>query len=302
MNRRRKLMVLGGEEDKISPTIIISSSLSSPTETTPIPVTFTFSEIVTGFEVGDITVGNGSTGDFAGSGSVYTANITPIAGGAVTIDVDAGVCVDKSGNENEAATQYSITFYDVKINDTFTDVDTTALSAHTISPTNIPSSTWTNINTATGRGIKIQSNRATGNLNVPDNIYGLETGQTDLIVSVVFNLNLSTVVNRVIVRMDNLTDITASRYSWQIRFGNSLIQIYEHVSDANGTLVESAAATTTAATDYTIRVVVVGTSISVYVDGVLKLTHTMATHLTSTNVGIQLGSNATLADDFKVFF
>ena len=62
--------------DTAGPSVGITSGLSSPTSTSPIPITITFSEVVTGFAVGDIVVGNGSAGGFAGSGTTYTANIT----------------------------------------------------------------------------------------------------------------------------------------------------------------------------------------------------------------------------------
>jgi hypothetical protein len=63
---------------------------------------------VTGFVIGDITVGNGTAGNFAGSGAVYTCDVTPTAS-AVTVDVGAGVCADLAGNTNLAATQFAIT-------------------------------------------------------------------------------------------------------------------------------------------------------------------------------------------------
>ncbi|MEE2527408.1 Ig-like domain-containing protein, partial [Hyphobacterium sp. HN65] len=44
---------------------------------------FTFSEAVTGFALGDISVGNGSTSNLSGSGTTYTATITPTADGQV---------------------------------------------------------------------------------------------------------------------------------------------------------------------------------------------------------------------------
>src|SRR3972149_3380566 len=70
-------------------------------------VTFTFSEDVTGFVVGDITVVNGAASAFAGSGAVYTATITPAAAGTVTVSVAADVCVDAAGNANLASNTLS---------------------------------------------------------------------------------------------------------------------------------------------------------------------------------------------------
>ncbi|MEZ4705111.1 MAG: Ig-like domain-containing protein [Bdellovibrionota bacterium] len=96
--------------DTTGPTVSISSSESSPTNTSPIPVTITFSESVTGFVVGDITVGNGSASNFAGSGTTYTVDVTPSSDGTVTVDVAGGVAQDAAGNSNTAATQFSIVY------------------------------------------------------------------------------------------------------------------------------------------------------------------------------------------------
>lgn len=71
-------------------------------------VSVTFSEAVTGFDVSDLTVGNGTASNFAGSGAVYTADITPSADGAVTIEVAAGVAQDAAGNANTAAAPLSV--------------------------------------------------------------------------------------------------------------------------------------------------------------------------------------------------
>ena len=68
-----------------------------------------FSQPVTGFSRDDISVGNGSVSLFTGSGTTYSAIITPTAGfdGTVTVNVAANVAQDADGNGNEAATPYS---------------------------------------------------------------------------------------------------------------------------------------------------------------------------------------------------
>ena len=97
--------------DSISPTVTLTSTASSPTNTSPIPMTATFSKAVTGFVVGDITVGNGTASNFvAVSATVYTFDVTPSGQGAVTVDVAAGVAQDAALNPNTAATQFSITY------------------------------------------------------------------------------------------------------------------------------------------------------------------------------------------------
>ena len=79
------------------------------TQTGAFDVKITFSEDVTGFEQGDITVGNGSVTAFSGSGSSYTATIEPAASGTVLVDVAASVAEDAATNGNEAASQFSVT-------------------------------------------------------------------------------------------------------------------------------------------------------------------------------------------------
>ena len=76
----------------------------------PIQVTATFSELINGFTVEDISVANGSAGSFVGSdgGGVYTFDVTPNAIGDVTVDIAAGVATDADGNANTAAVQLSL--------------------------------------------------------------------------------------------------------------------------------------------------------------------------------------------------
>lgn len=101
----------GASEDLTAPTVAITSASSTITAAASFSITMTFSEEVTGFVVGDITVGNGTAGNFATADNiVFTADITPTATGTVTVDIGAGVCTDLVGNANEAATQFSILF------------------------------------------------------------------------------------------------------------------------------------------------------------------------------------------------
>ena len=71
-------------------------------------VTITFSRAVTGFEQSEITVTNGTVSSFSGSGTSYTAEVTPSASGAVTVEVGADVAEDGSGKGNRAAPPFVI--------------------------------------------------------------------------------------------------------------------------------------------------------------------------------------------------
>ncbi|TLM93928.1 Ig-like domain-containing protein [Hymenobacter jeollabukensis] len=105
--------------DITRPTVAISSSAGasgSTTTTTPIPFTVTFSENVSGFVAGDVTVTNGSitggTVNGASPGTTFTFTVTPATPGtATTVNVPANVAQDAAGNANTAApAPYSITY------------------------------------------------------------------------------------------------------------------------------------------------------------------------------------------------
>ncbi|WP_371171610.1 Ig-like domain-containing protein [Aliiroseovarius sp. 2305UL8-7] len=92
----------------VSPEIAISrvpSSISGP-----FTATFAFDEAVTGFDLSDILIGNGVASNFAGGGAVYTATITPITAGTVTIDVPAGAAQNSASQNSIAAPQVSTSF------------------------------------------------------------------------------------------------------------------------------------------------------------------------------------------------
>ncbi len=95
------------ENDETSPSLIISTSAGDPVSGA-FTATFTFDEDVTGFGIGDISVGNGSVSGLSGSGGLYTATITPTSDGTVTVDVPGAVAQDAAGNDNIAAAQFTI--------------------------------------------------------------------------------------------------------------------------------------------------------------------------------------------------
>ena len=84
------------------PTVTITSS-APETVRGSFDVTVTFSEPVTGFQRDDIAVMNGSVSNLSGSGSEYTATITPDDIGNiihVTVSVSAGAALDRNGDPN----------------------------------------------------------------------------------------------------------------------------------------------------------------------------------------------------------
>ena len=95
--------------DNTAPTVTISDVPA--TSDAPFTATFTFPEAVTGFAVGDITLGNATASSFTvTSTTVYRALVTPRAAGAVTVDVPANAAQDAAGNGNTAATRASSTY------------------------------------------------------------------------------------------------------------------------------------------------------------------------------------------------
>ena len=110
--------VLGNDLDRLGlpfcgPATVTESIAGTSTMVridSPIPVTATFSEPVFGFTVEDISVANGSVGNFVGSDgdTVYTFDVTPNAIGEVTVYIAAAVVEDGDGNANTAAVHLSL--------------------------------------------------------------------------------------------------------------------------------------------------------------------------------------------------
>jgi hypothetical protein len=83
--------------DRTRPTVAITPN-SGSTNLNPISFTFTFSEVVTGLTIGDISLTNGTAGVFAGSGDTYTLQVSPVAEGPVTAEIGNNCCVDGANN------------------------------------------------------------------------------------------------------------------------------------------------------------------------------------------------------------
>jgi len=96
--------------DTISPSASMSSAAADPTNASPIPVTVTFSEPVSGFTAGDISAVNGTVGGFAGSGADYSFQLTPSGQGLVSASFGAGTAQDAAGNGSTAAPGFSRTY------------------------------------------------------------------------------------------------------------------------------------------------------------------------------------------------
>jgi len=75
-------------------------------------ITFTLTEAATDFTMDDITVTGGTLSEFTGSGTSYTATLTPAANasGNATINIAAGTFTDAAANANTAATELALPY------------------------------------------------------------------------------------------------------------------------------------------------------------------------------------------------
>ena len=107
------LLAGGGAElncvdaDTTPPTVTISTTATAPVNR-PFPITVTFSESVTGFDLDDLIVGNGRASELQGSDANYAATVTPAASGPVTVDIPAAAAQDTAGKPSVAAAPFSI--------------------------------------------------------------------------------------------------------------------------------------------------------------------------------------------------
>ena len=98
---------------QVAPSVSISVSPDAQMNvrlSSPVSVTAMFSEPVSGFTLGGISVVNGTASNLSGSDgdSVYTFDVTPTSLGEVTVDIAADVATDGEGNPNSAAQQLSL--------------------------------------------------------------------------------------------------------------------------------------------------------------------------------------------------
>ncbi len=93
------------------PEVVISSSDPNPANTSPILVEFSFTEQVTGFTPGDVTITNATVSTLNTEDNIlFTADITPTADGEITIQLPAAVVQDLSGIDNLESTVFSINY------------------------------------------------------------------------------------------------------------------------------------------------------------------------------------------------
>lgn len=97
--------------DLTAPTVTLSDSLGGNVQTDEFDVTITFSEAVTEFQADDIDLSGTATTEtpeLTGSGTTYTATITPTTDGTVIVNIPADVAEDTATNGNTASNSLTI--------------------------------------------------------------------------------------------------------------------------------------------------------------------------------------------------
>lgn len=97
-------------QDTVPPTVTLTSPAPAWTNTSPIPVTVTFSEAVTGLTAGGITCANGAVTGLSGFGANYSCYLTPTSQGQVTAQIAAGRAQDAAELGNTASAVLSRNF------------------------------------------------------------------------------------------------------------------------------------------------------------------------------------------------
>lgn len=96
--------------DRTAPNVTISSSAETINNLVKIPITLTFNEEVKDFTDEVITVTNGTPSNVVrDSDRVFTAEISPLADGELSISLAANVVEDLAGNGNNASNTFTIT-------------------------------------------------------------------------------------------------------------------------------------------------------------------------------------------------
>jgi hypothetical protein len=146
--------------DTIAPTIAISSNKSSLSSGQSATITFTLSEASTDFTVADVAVSGGTLSNFQGSGTSYTATLTPNTNSTTnsTVSVASLKFRDAAGNLNNDGSD---------ANNTVT-MPTNTMVADTIAPTITVSSDKTQLLTGDTATITFTLSEPSNNFTLTD--------------------------------------------------------------------------------------------------------------------------------------
>jgi hypothetical protein len=119
--------------DATAPAVALTTAATLVNE--PFIVTATFSETVTGVELTDFVVTNGTAGNLAALGNTYSVLITPTADGDVTVNMAAGAASDAAGNTSTAAVELTTSADTTGATTTLTGVPSSAITAFDVTVT-----------------------------------------------------------------------------------------------------------------------------------------------------------------------
>jgi len=177
------------------------------------------------------------------------------------------------------------------ISDTFTDTDTTALASHTIAPTNTPATSWTvdvgAITISSNKAIATEDSRASADAGIANGSVSASMQMTN---------NGSNAAMGVAGRVTDASNL------WVARLFDSNFELYE-VNAGVFTLRDIEVFAVVINTDYLVKIVFNGTSITATVDGGTSLTYTSSFSQAATKHGIYMyaaAGNTARADNFTV--
>ncbi|HNX77792.1 MAG TPA: Ig-like domain-containing protein, partial [Candidatus Rifleibacterium sp.] len=151
--------------DSAKPSVTFTTTASATTKISPVPMTVTFSEAVSGFEAADLLVSNGTAAGLATvDNKIWTFNITGPVNGPITVNLAADKVIDSAGNSNTAAAQYSLVFDNVA-----PTVTMTAPAKTNADPFGLTITFSKPVSGLTIAGLAVSNGTAT-NLNTVDNI------------------------------------------------------------------------------------------------------------------------------------
>ena len=97
--------------DLTPPSVTISSPVSNPATTSPVPIKIDFTENVYGFDISRVNVIGGTKTNFAGAGKSYSLDIIPSSDNVqIVVQVAGNIVSDVAGNSNNAAADFVINY------------------------------------------------------------------------------------------------------------------------------------------------------------------------------------------------
>lgn len=97
--------------DDVRPTVSLSASVENPTNVSPIEISVTFSEPISGFDLSKISEANGVKDKLTILGtSAFKFELSPITDGVVSAEILEGALTDRVGNTSLASNKWTTTY------------------------------------------------------------------------------------------------------------------------------------------------------------------------------------------------